>query len=128
MAQVNNSSRPVVFIGLGVVALAAGLYLQFSTSSVPAADQQRCETFIQEKYKDSAEAKATLLPKCSEPGMVAMMDAEANGSGASAAAQSIASANQSDMGFNALSFGLIGVGIGLLIGGISTQLRSRKSA
>lgn len=128
MAQVNTSSRPVIFIALGVLALAGGLYLQFAGSSVSSADQQRCENIIQEKYKDSAEAKTTLMPKCSESGMVAMMDAEANGSDAKAAAQSIASANQSDIGSNALSFGLIGVGIGLLIGGISTQLRSRKSA
>lgn len=127
MAQTNTSSRSMLFIGLGALALAGGLYLQLFSGSVSLADKQRCENIVLETYKDSAEAKTTLLPKCSEPGMIAMMDAKANGSGASAAAQSISAANQSDIGSSALNFGLIGVGLGLLIGGIATQIRSKKS-
>lgn len=127
MAQANSSSRPVILTGLGVLVLAAGLYLQFGTSSVSLADQQRCEKIVSDIYANSAEAKNSLLPKCSEPGMVAMMDAKAGGSDATTAAASIASANQSDIGSNALSFGLIGAGLGLLLGGIATLLRRKKS-
>lgn len=127
MAQTNTSSRSLRLAGIGVLALVAGAYLQFTSGSVSAADQQRCETIVLQTYGDSQEAKTTLLPKCSEPGMVAMMDAQAQGSTAQAAAQSIASANQSDIGSNALSFGLIGIGIGLLIGGIASVLRAKKA-
>lgn len=127
MAQTNTSSRSLRLAGIGVLALVAGAYLQFTSGSVSVADQQRCETIVLQTYGDSQEAKATLLPKCNEPGMVAMMDAKAQGSTAQAAAQSIASANQSDIGSNALSFGLIGIGIGLLIGGIASALRAKKA-
>ena len=127
MAQANTASRSVLLSGLGVLALAAGLYLQFNTNSVPTADQQRCEKIVLDNYGDSPEAKASLLPKCNEPGMVAMMDAKANGSDATTAAQSIAFANQSDIGFTALSFGLIGAGIGLMFSGVAARLRAKKA-
>lgn len=126
--QKDNSSRSnSVLLLAGAVALAAGLYLNFMTGAVSSADQLRCETNVKTVYNNSQEALTTLLPKCSEPGMVAMMDAQANNSSAAAAAQAISSANSSDIGSNALSFGLIGIGIGLLIGGLARALRSRKS-
>lgn len=128
MAQANSVPRSITLTVVGALALGAGLYMQLGTSGVSAADQQRCETIIRDKYSSSAESIATLLPKCSEPGMVAMMDAQASGAGAAAAAQSIASANQSDIGSNALNFGLIGIGIGLLIGGLASLFRAKKSA
>lgn len=123
----NTSSRSLRLVGIGVLALIAGAYLQLRSGAVSAADQRRCETILLQNYGDSPEAKASLLPKCSEPGMVAMMDAEEQGATAQAAAQSIALANQSDIGSNALSFGLIGVGIGLLVGGIASALRAKKA-
>jgi hypothetical protein len=126
MAQANSSSRSMVLAIVGALALAGGLYMQFGTSAVSSADQQRCEKIILDTYGNSEEAKNALLPKCNEPGMVAMMDAKANNSSAASAAQSIASANQSDIGSNALSFGLIGAGIGLLLGGVGTLLRRKK--
>lgn len=126
MAQTNSSSRPMILSIVGALALAGGLYMQFGTSAVSLADQQRCEKIILDTYGNSEEAKNALLPKCSEPGMVAMMDAKANNSSAASTAQSIASANQSDIGSNALSFGLIGAGIGLLLGGVASLLRRKK--
>lgn len=126
MAQKNSSTRSLVLTTVGALALASGLYLQFGTSAVSSADQQRCEKIILDTYGNSEEAKNALLPKCNEPGMVAMMDAKANNSSAANAAQSIASANQSDVGSNALNFGLIGAGIGLLLGGIGNLLRRKK--
>lgn len=126
MAQTNSSSRSMILSIVGALALAGGLYMQFGTSAVSLADQQRCEKIILDTYANSEEAKTALLPKCSEPGMVAMMDAKANNSSAASTAQSIASANQSDIGSNALSFGLIGAGIGLLLGGVASLLRRKK--
>lgn len=126
MAQTNSSSRSMILSIVGALALAGGLYMQFGTSAVSLADQQRCEKIILDTYGNSEEAKNALLPKCSEPGMVAMMDAKANNSSAASTAQSIASANQSDIGSNALSFGLIGAGIGLLLGGVASLLRRKK--
>ena len=126
MAQTNSSSRSMILSIVGALALVGGLYMQFGTSAVSPADQQRCEKIILDTYGNSEEAKNALLPKCSEPGMVAMMDAKANNSSAASTAQSIASANQSDIGSNALSFGLIGAGIGLLLGGVASLLRRKK--
>ncbi len=127
MPQSNTTTRPKILAVVGALALAGGLYLQTGAGGVSAADKQRCETIVLQTYGNSEEAKASLLPKCSEPGMVAMMDAKANQLDATSTAQSIASANQSDIGFNALSFGLIGIGIGLLIGGLATLLRMKKA-
>lgn len=126
MSQANSSSRPMFLSVIGAFALASGLYLQFGTIAVSLADKQRCEKIVLDLYGNSEEAKSALLPKCSKPGMVAMMDAKANNSGAASAAQSIATANQSDISTSALNFGLIGAGIGLLLGGIISLLRRKK--
>lgn len=128
MKQSKTSIRSILLPGIGVLALAAGFYVQTNSGSVPATDKSRCEGIIQTIYGDNAEVKASLIPKCSEPGMVAMMDAKANGSSATEAAQAIASANQSDISTTLLSYGLMGLGVGALFSGVASMLNARKRA
>ncbi len=59
--------------------------------------------------------------------MVAMMDAKAGGSGASEAAAAIASANQSDIASNALGYGVMGVGVALVISGLFGVARAKRN-
>jgi hypothetical protein len=113
------------YAGLGVILLGTGLYLQFGMAGVSPADRLRCEQAIEKIYGDSDEAKDTLLPKCSEPGMVAMMDARAGGAGAEQAAQAIAGANRSDLVGILLNCALIGAGIGGL-GAAATAFRQAR--
>ncbi|MDH7793248.1 hypothetical protein [Ochrobactrum sp. AN78] len=126
MAQKSAVKAPAMMAVAGVIFLIGGFYLQFSASGVSSADQMRCEQNVKNLYKDSAEAQQTLMPTCNEPGVVAMMDAKANGSGAFDAAAAIASANQSEIGSGALGYGLMGVGIALLISGLFGLSRARK--
>ncbi|WP_024898750.1 hypothetical protein [Brucella rhizosphaerae] len=126
MAQKSAIKAPTIMVAAGVVFLIGGFYLQFSASGVSSADQLRCEQNVKNIYKDSAEAQKTLIPTCAEPGVVAMMDAQANGSGAFDAAAAIASANQSEVGSGALGYGLMGVGIALLVSGLFGLSRARK--
>jgi len=74
----------------------------------------------------SAEAQQTFISKCNEPGVVAMIDARVNGSGASDTATAIASANQSEIGSGALGYGIMGVGVALLISGLFGLSRAKK--
>lgn len=127
MAQKSALAAPAIMAVAGVILLISGFYLQFSASGVSSADQLRCEQNVKNLYKDSVEAQKTLISSCNEPGVVAMMEAKANGSGASEAAAAIASANQAEVGSGALGYGLIGVGAALLISGLFGLSRARKS-
>ncbi|WP_454815328.1 hypothetical protein [Labrys neptuniae] len=120
--------KTFLYAGLGVVLLGVGLYLQFGTVGVSPADRLRCEQAIEKIYGDSDEAKYTLLPKCGEPGMVAMMDARAGGAGAEQAAQAIATANRSDLIGILLNCALIGAGIGALGAAAAASRQSKKRA
>lgn len=117
-----------LYAGLGVVLLGVGLYLQFGTTGVSPAERLRCEQAIEKIYGDSGEAKYTLLPKCGEPGMVAMMDARTGGAGAEQAAQAIASANRSDLVSILINCALIGAGIGALGAAAAAFRQSKKQA
>ena len=125
LRSAKGSSVLMAVIGASLVA--GGFYYQASGSSVSSADQQRCEQIIQNIYGDNADAKSSLLPKCNEPGMVAMMDARAGGSGASEAAAAIASANQTDITSNALGYGVMGVGVALVISGLFGMARAKRN-
>ncbi len=106
--------------------MGGGFYLQSSGSGVSPADQSRCEENVKNLYKDSAEAQQTFISKCNEPGVVAMIDARVNDSGASDTAAAIASANQSEIGSGALGYGIMGVGVALLISGLFGLSRAKK--
>ena len=103
--------RTAILIVLGLALLGFGGYRQFFSAGVSAADQARCEELVRQRNGESAEALALLLPKCSDVGMVAMMDAQASGEGAEAAARRISAANQGDTGSHMLDWALIGGGV-----------------
>ncbi|ANG95814.1 hypothetical protein A8A54_04525 [Brucella pseudogrignonensis] len=126
MAQKSVAGAPAVMAVVGVILLGGGFYLQSSGSGVSPADQSRCEENVKNLYKDSAEAQQTFISKCNEPGVVAMIDARVNGSGASDTAAAIASANQSEIGSGALGYGIMGVGVALLISGLFGLSRAKK--
>ena len=97
---------------VGLVCLLVGLYLQFRPA-VSAEDRDTCEAFVRQEYGHSADMQAlqTLLDKCGDPGMVAMMSARADRARASQLAQHIAAANQGDSMLHLLSMFLIGLGV-----------------
>ena len=106
----------LLVFGIGLVGF--GLSLQTMNTGVSAMDQARCEQIVRDRSGDSQEVLDALLPKCSEPGMVAMMDAQASGADAQSTGQSIAAANQGDLSANLLDWFLIGAGISALMGSI----------
>lgn len=120
--------KALLYAGLGVVLLGAGLYLQFGTAGVSSADRLRCEQAVEKAHGGSKEAREALLPKCGEPGMVAMMDARTAGAGASEAAQAIAAANRGNLAGILLNCALIGAGIGALGAAAAAFRQSRKRA
>ncbi len=94
---------------IGVSFLALGGYRQLISSSVGPADQLRCEQVVRDRHEGNYDAVETLHSKCSDPGVVAMIDAQA-------AAQRISAANQSDTSAHLLDWALIGSGIVALSG------------
>jgi hypothetical protein len=103
--------QKLILVVIGLSLLGFGGYRQFFSSAVSAADQARCEQLVRSQNGDSAEALALLLPKCGDVGMVAMMDAQASGEDAQAAARRISSANQGDTGAHLLDWAMIGAGV-----------------
>lgn len=123
-----RSAAASLFLGaLGVVFAVAGIYMLFGSNAVPVEDRQRCLANIEKIYTDNPAAKADFLTKCDDPGMVAMLDAQAGNARAKDAARAIASANRSDIATNVLSYGFIGFGAVLLIGSIAGFLQRRKA-
>lgn len=118
--------KALLYAGLGVILLGVGLYLQFGTPGVSPAYRLRCEQAIEKIYGGSDEAKYTLLPKCNEPGMVAMMDARTGGVGAEQAAQAIAAANRTDLVGILINCALIGAGIGALGAAAAASRQSKR--
>lgn len=115
----------LAYLLLAVALIGFGGYRQFAGSSVPAEDRARCEQIVRTENGDSQEALDILLPKCSDPGMVAMMDARANGASAQTAASSIAAANKTDIVSTLINCALIGAGIGALVAAVGAK---RKQA
>lgn len=104
----------IVYLVIAVAMIGFGAYRQFGGSGVSAEDQARCEQIIRDEYVDSQEAQDTMLPDCNEPGMVAMMDARAQGLDAQTAATNIANANGGGFISILINCALIGGGIGAL--------------
>ncbi|TWI31480.1 hypothetical protein [Paracoccus sulfuroxidans] len=104
----------LLYLALAVALIGFGAYRQFGATGVSADDQARCERIVQADNAGSQEALDALLPKCNEPGMVAMMDARATGADAQTAASNIAAANQNDILSILINCALIGAGIGAL--------------
>ncbi len=102
----------MIYLILAVALIGFGAYRQFAGSGVSTADQARCEEAVRAEHAGNQEALAALLPSCGDPGMVAMMDARANGASAETAAANIASANRNDILSTLINCALIGAGIG----------------
>lgn len=115
--------KNLVLVVIGIALLAFGGYRQFAGSGVSAADQARCEQLVREQNGDSAEALELLLPKCNDPGMVAMIDSRAAGDDAQSAANRIASANQGEVGGGMVNWVLIGAGLAALAAAASLRRR-----
>lgn len=120
--------RLIIFTILGIALLASGFYMQFAGSSVTAAQKLRCEETVRNVYADSEEARNLFLSRCGEPGVIAMMEARANGMGAEEAAQSIGSANRGSILSDLISYALIGGGIGAIGAACASAIRGKKRA
>ncbi|SED77543.1 hypothetical protein SAMN05519105_4603 [Rhodobacter sp. 24-YEA-8] len=103
--------RKLLLVIIGLALLGFGGYRQFAGAGVSAADQARCEAQVRAQSGDDAEALALLLPKCGDAGMVAMMDAQASGDDAQAAARRISQANQGDLTAHLVDWAMIGAGL-----------------
>lgn len=101
---------------IGLALLGSGGYRQFAGASVSAADLARCEQLVRDQSANDAEALSLLLPKCRDIGMVAMMDAQASGDDAQAAARRISAANQGDLNAHLFDWAAIGAGLVALFG------------
>lgn len=114
----------ILMIIVALALLGFGGWRQFGGSAVSAEDQARCEQIVRDRNPDNQEAQNALLSSCGDPGMVAMMDAQASGAGAQDAAASIAAVNQQDTTGTMVNYGMIGLGIALLIGGLLGRRRA----
>lgn len=103
--------KKLLLVIIGLALLGLGGYRQFAGVGVSAADQARCEQQVRAQSGTDAEALALLLPKCSDVGMVAMMDAQASGDDAQAAARRISEANQGDLTAHLFDWAMIGAGL-----------------
>lgn len=111
--------NPLVLIALGVILIAVGAWMNFS-SGPPAADpalRQACEASMAERGGD-----ADMIAQCSQVAFATATTA----TDAESAARAISAANNSEIGGSTLSMFLLGLGLALLIGGV--VLRLRKSA
>lgn len=124
MSNPNPNSRALILPIVGAVLLALGFFMGGS-GGPSSADQAKCEANVRQAYGDSEETLKEFLPKCSEPGMVAMMEAKVNNASAQEAAESIAAANRGDVGSSGTSLGLMAAGGVLLIVGLIRLLRGR---
>ena len=116
--------QKLILLVVGLALLGFGGYRQFFSPAVSAADQTRCEQLVRSQNGDGAEALALLLPKCSDAGMVAMMDAQASGDDAQAAARRISAANEDDTNAHLLDWALIGAGL-ISLGAAAVSNRRR---
>lgn len=108
--------QKIILVIIGLALLGFGGYRQFGQAGVSAADQARCEQLVRDQNGDDAETLALLLPKCGDVGMVAMMDGQAAGDDAQAAARRISEANQGDFKAHLVDWAMIGAGLAALIG------------
>ena len=118
--------KPALYSLLGIVLIVVGLYAAgVFGGGVSAADQARCEQTIQEIYGDNPQAKENLTPKCSEAGMVSMMDAKSRGLGAAEAAANIGNTNQNNIISLIIGCALLGAGIGAIGAAFGARKRNQ---
>ena len=106
--------NPIVLIVLGLLLLAIGGFMQFA-GGAPRADAalvQRCQSEMK-----SRGAGADMVAQCSETAFATAVTA----TDADTAARSIAAANTSEIGSNALAMFLIGLGLVLTLGGVALK-------
>ena len=106
--------NPLILIIIGLLILAAGAVMKLSggAPSADAATTARC----QERMKDQG---AEMLQRCNEAAFATAMTA----TDADAAARAISSANNSEVGGNALAMFLIGLGIAVTVAGALSARR-----
>lgn len=119
MTQTNVLLRSLVLTGVGALLITAGVYFQGRSGFASQSDRHGCEHLVQKNYGDSDDVKTTLLPRCSEPGMVTTIVAKANG----AAAEAVSSANNAESGSNILCSLFTGIGIIAAAGGMTGIVR-----
>ena len=122
------ANKNYITLMIAIVLLLAGLYLGgWIGGGVSAEDQARCEKIIASKYDDPETVKM-LSEKCSDEGMVAMMDAQNNNLGAQETAQNIAKANRGGLLSLLLAGAMVGAGIGMLATALRGIVRSKKAS
>ena len=104
--------RLIAYACFGAACLAAGLYLQQAGGDFGTADRARCEANVVAAHGADVAVRNQLLPKCGEPGFIAMMDARAGNLSAQQTAIAIANANRSGLMNDLLGYALIGAGVG----------------
>ena len=113
--------NPIVLIALGVLLIAVGGWMQF-TGGPPKADpglRQACEASMAERGAD-----ADLIAQCKEVAFATATTA----TDAASAARSISAANSGEIGGNALSMFLIGLGLALVVGGVVIRRGAGRAA
>ncbi len=98
----------LIIIGLGSIGFSG--YRQLLGADMRTAAQTRCEQLVRDRSSDSRGALDALLPGCSDPGMVAIMDAQTSGADAHSAASRISSANRRELKSHMMDWALIGAG------------------
>ncbi|MGO4450464.1 hypothetical protein AB4Y96_16200 [Phyllobacterium sp. TAF24] len=104
----------------------AGVYFQALTGYSSKSETQQCEQLVQEFYGDSDDVKTTVLPRCREPGMVAVIVAKANDASAVEAAQAVSAANKTNLSHNRLSYYLLGIGIVATAIGVTSIVQAMR--
>lgn len=110
---------PFLSIIVGLIFLGVGAVMQF-TGGPPRADAAlvlRCQKEMKTRGADASMAK-----QCSETAFATAVTA----TDAQSAARTISAANTSEMGSNALSMALIGIGLVLTIGGVVLRQKQTR--
>ncbi len=124
MAGTKNYVTLIVAIAI----LLCGLYLGgWIGGGVSSEDRARCEKIIANQYDDPETIKM-LSAKCSDEGMVAMMDSQNNNLGAQETAANIAKANRGGLLSLLLAGAMVGAGIGTLAKALRDIFRSKKAS
>ena len=114
---------------VAIVLLLGGLYLGgWIGNSVSTADRERCEKIVTERYGADSEGGKLMLSKCTEPGMVAMMDAQNEGQDAQTTASNIGKANRSGFLSLLLAGVMVGAGIGAFAKALMDILKSKSKS
>lgn len=112
-------SNPIIAVVIGLVLLLIGGFMQFS-GTAPTADPEltvACRAEISQRGGDEAFAD-----QCSDKSFAVAMTA----TDAQSAAKAISASNSQDVGANAISMFMLGLGLVLFFGGIAMVMKKRK--